>query len=56
MSQHENIRSMLTSSDVARLPVRELLASGLDELLLMLVPVTDEAREREQLMQVIASL
>lgn len=36
--------------------LRELLASGLDELLLMLVPVADEAREREQLMQVIASL
>jgi F420-dependent oxidoreductase-like protein len=36
--------------------LRELIASGLDELLLMLVPVTDEAREREQLMQVIASL
>jgi F420-dependent oxidoreductase-like protein len=36
--------------------LRELLASGLDELLLMLVPVTDEAREREQLVQVIASL
>ncbi len=36
--------------------LRELIASGLDELLLMLVPVADEAREREQLMQVIASL
>ncbi|HVB25642.1 MAG TPA: LLM class flavin-dependent oxidoreductase [Ktedonobacteraceae bacterium] len=36
--------------------LRELLASGLDELLLMLVPVADETREREQLMQVIASL
>jgi len=36
--------------------LRELLASGLDELLLMLIPVADEAREREQLVQVIASL
>ena len=36
--------------------VRELIASGLDELLLMLVPVADEAREREQLMRVIGSL
>lgn len=36
--------------------VRELLASGLDELMLMLVPVADEAREREQLLQVIGSL
>src|SRR6266516_1498086 len=36
--------------------LRELMASGLDELLLMLVPVEDEAREREQLMQVICSL
>src|SRR6266567_3993375 len=36
--------------------VRDLLASGLDELMLMLVPVADEAREREQLIQVIGSL
>src|SRR5437660_9058163 len=36
--------------------VRELLASGLDELLLMLVPVADEAREREELMQVMRSV
>src|SRR6266705_1949385 len=36
--------------------LRELIASGLDELLLMLVPVADEVREREQLMQVICSL
>ena len=36
--------------------LRELIASGLDELLLMLVPVADEAREREQLLQIIASL
>src|SRR5438874_6488651 len=36
--------------------VRELIASGLDELLLMLVPVADEASELAQLMRVIASL
>ncbi len=36
--------------------LRELMAGGLDELLLMQVPVADEAREREQLMQVIGSL
>lgn len=36
--------------------LRELIASGLDELLLMLVPVADETHERKQLMQVIASL
>lgn len=36
--------------------LRELIASGLDELLLMPVPVVNEAREREQLLQVIASL
>jgi len=36
--------------------LRELIAGGLDELLLMLVPVADEAREREQLLQIIASL
>lgn len=36
--------------------LRELLASGLDELLVMLIPVADETREREQLMQIITSL
>ena len=36
--------------------LRELLVSGLDELLLMLVPVKDETRERGQLMRVIGSL
>ena len=36
--------------------LRELIASGLDELLLMLVPVADEAREREQLLQIISTL
>jgi len=36
--------------------LRELIASGLDELLLMLMPVADEARELAQLMRVIGSL
>lgn len=36
--------------------LRELFASGLDELLLMMIPVADETREREQLLRVIASL
>jgi F420-dependent oxidoreductase-like protein len=36
--------------------VRELVASGLDELLLMQVPVADEAREREELLGVIGAL
>src|SRR2546421_3881691 len=36
--------------------VRELIASGLDELLLMQVPVADEASELAQLMRVIGSL
>ena len=36
--------------------LRELIASGLDELLLMLVPVADEAGEREQLLQIISTL
>ncbi|MGI9059125.1 MAG: LLM class flavin-dependent oxidoreductase [Ktedonobacteraceae bacterium] len=36
--------------------LRELIASGLDELLLMMVPVADEAREREMLTRVIGAL
>jgi F420-dependent oxidoreductase-like protein len=52
------VKDLVVAGDQAQVEkrLRELLASGLDELLLMLVPVTDEAREREQLMQVIASL
>jgi F420-dependent oxidoreductase-like protein len=52
------IKALVVAGDQAQVEkrVRELIASGLDELLLMLVPVADEAREREQLMQVIASL
>lgn len=36
--------------------LRELIASGLDELLLMMVPVADEARERAMLTRVIGAL
>jgi len=36
--------------------LRELLASGLDELMLMLVPVADEASERARLIRVIGAL
>ncbi len=36
--------------------LRELLASGLDELMLMLVPVADEASERAQLIRVMGAL
>jgi F420-dependent oxidoreductase-like protein len=52
------VKDLVVAGDQAQVEkrLRELLASGLDELLLMLVPVTDEAREREQLMQVIAAL
>ena len=36
--------------------LRELLASGLDELLVMHVPVKDENREREELLGVIGGM
>ena len=36
--------------------VRELLASGLDELLLLGIPIADEAMERKQLLHLIGSL
>ena len=52
------IKALVVAGDQTQVEkrLRELIASGLDELLLMLVPVADEAREREQLMQVIGSL
>ena len=52
------VKALVVAGDQAQVEkrLRELLVSGLDELLLMLVPVADEAREREQLIQVIASL
>jgi alkanesulfonate monooxygenase SsuD/methylene tetrahydromethanopterin reductase-like flavin-dependent oxidoreductase (luciferase family) len=36
--------------------VQELLASGLDELLLLAIPIVDEAMERKQLLHLIGSL
>ena len=52
------VKELVVTGDQAQVEkrVRELLASGLDELLLMLIPVADEARERQQLVRVIASL
>jgi F420-dependent oxidoreductase-like protein len=52
------VKELVVAGDQAQVErrVRELFASGLDELLLMLIPVADEEREREQLVQVIASL
>src|SRR5713226_1164632 len=52
------VKALVVAGDQAQVKkrLRELIASGLDELLLMPVPVADEAREREQLLQVIGSL
>lgn len=36
--------------------VQELLASGVDELMLLAIPIADEAMERRQLLHVIGSL
>lgn len=52
------VKELVVAGSAARVEarLRNLLASGLDELLLMQVPVADETREREQLLQVISSL
>ena len=52
------VKELVISGDEAQAKQRihALIASGLDELLLMLVPVADEARERAQLAQLIGSL
>lgn len=52
------VKSLVVAGNQAQVEqrLRELVANGLDELLLMLVPVKDEVREREQLLQIIASL
>jgi F420-dependent oxidoreductase-like protein len=52
------VKALVVAGNQAQMEkrLRELIASGLDELLLMLVPISDEAREREQLIQVIGSL
>ena len=54
----ELVKSLVVAGDPAMVQqrVRELIESGLDELLLMMVPVADETREREQLLQIIATL
>ncbi len=54
----ELVKALVVAGNQAQVEkrLRELIASGLDEVLLMLVPVADEAREREQLIQVIGSL
>ncbi|HJT55351.1 MAG TPA: LLM class flavin-dependent oxidoreductase [Ktedonobacteraceae bacterium] len=52
------VKALVVAGDQAQVEqrLRELIASGLDELLLMLVPVADEASERRQLMEVIGTL
>jgi alkanesulfonate monooxygenase SsuD/methylene tetrahydromethanopterin reductase-like flavin-dependent oxidoreductase (luciferase family) len=51
-------QTLLISGDEAtvRNRIQELLESGLDELMLQLVPVADEANERKRLLQMIGSL
>jgi alkanesulfonate monooxygenase SsuD/methylene tetrahydromethanopterin reductase-like flavin-dependent oxidoreductase (luciferase family) len=51
-------RTLVISGDEAavRDRVQELLASGLDELLLLAIPIADEAMERRQMLHLIASL
>ncbi len=50
--------ALVISGDEAAIQARikDLLASGLDELLLQLVPVVDEAAERRRLLQVVSTL
>lgn len=52
------VKALVVAGDQAKIAerLRELIAGGLDELMLMLIPVADETREREQLMQIIGSL
>jgi F420-dependent oxidoreductase-like protein len=52
------VKTLVVAGDEAQVGkrLRELISSGLDELLLMLVPVAHEAREREQLIRIIGSL
>lgn len=51
-------RTVVVSGDEAtvRNQVEELLGSGLDELMLTLVPIADRARERKHLFHLIGSL
>jgi F420-dependent oxidoreductase-like protein len=52
------VRELVVTGDQAQVVqrLRDLLASGLDELLLMLIPVKDETREREALLRVIGEM
>jgi F420-dependent oxidoreductase-like protein len=52
------VKALVIAGDQSQIAqrLRDLIANGLDELMLMLIPVADEAREREQLMELIASL
>ncbi|QBD79688.1 LLM class flavin-dependent oxidoreductase [Ktedonosporobacter rubrisoli] len=55
---HALARTLVISGDetTVRDRVQELLASGLDELLLLAIPIVDEAMERKQLLHLIGSL
>ncbi len=44
------------NEETVRDRVQELLVSGLDELLLLPIPIVDEAIERKQLFRLIGSL
>lgn len=52
------IRSQVVSGDEETVKncLKELLASGLDELLLQLIPIVDEAKEWQQLLRLVGSL
>ena len=52
------VKSLVVAGNQAEVErrLRELIASGLDELMLMQVSVVDETREREQLLEIITSL
>jgi alkanesulfonate monooxygenase SsuD/methylene tetrahydromethanopterin reductase-like flavin-dependent oxidoreductase (luciferase family) len=51
-------RSLVISGDEATLhsKIKELLDSGLDELMLQLLPIADEESERKRLFQLVGSL
>jgi len=42
--------------ETVRNRIHELLANGLDELMLDFIPIIDEIKEREQLLHLIGSL
>jgi len=45
---------LFQTADYSR--VQDLLASGLDELLFLAIPITDEAMERKELLRLIGTL